>query len=128
MTYLSLLLIIKIAVTFLIVALPFFIFSKEKIDKIFGVKDGSLAVYRLYGVAVLALLFGYGGGLWQISQGAFPTGVIIMGIVSNGGATLVQMFTGSYKKSKLLTGFFAIVAIGLILALCLPDMAMSSVL
>ncbi|MEM1378361.1 MAG: hypothetical protein AAGG69_13330 [Pseudomonadota bacterium] len=89
-----------------------------------GINAETSYLFRLYGVAILSLLVGYAGGIWQASQGVFPTGIIIMGIVSNGGATLALLLTGTAGKNVYLTLFFGIVTLCLALALVFRGSAM----
>ncbi|PCI53367.1 MAG: hypothetical protein COB36_13090 [Alphaproteobacteria bacterium] len=125
MTALTLLFLIKIFVTLIMVAAPLLLLSKERLESAMAIEAKSTSFFRLYGVAILALLFGYTGGAWQVSQNVFPIGVIIMGIVSNGGATLVLIKTGTASRSKFLTVFFGSITICLFLVLAFQDAAMS---
>ena len=56
MTILSAILIVKIGVTLFAVALPFLLLSKENLDERLEMTAESSSLYRLYGVAVFALL------------------------------------------------------------------------
>lgn len=123
MTALTLLFFIKILITLIMVATPFILLPKAKLEAAMAIKAKSTSLFRLYGVAILALLFGYAGGAWQVSQGVFPLGVIIMGIVSNGGATLVLLKTKAASRNKFLTVFFGIVTTCLLLVLAFPKIA-----
>ncbi|WP_109356882.1 hypothetical protein [Sphingorhabdus sp. EL138] len=126
MTPLTILLIIKIAVSLLTVVTPFVVFSGEKIDAIMNMKSKSTTLYRIYGIAVLALLVGYSGGIYHITQGEFPIGVVFMGIVSNLGATSALLATGAFERNKFHTFFFGSIGIGLVLAILSPDLAMAA--
>ncbi|MGF1545234.1 MAG: hypothetical protein ACFB00_12180 [Parvularculaceae bacterium] len=109
--------------TFVAVAAPFLFLSKRRIDRLSGF-DGALALYRLYGVAVLALLVGYAGGLVETLGGATPYGVIAMGLVSNAGAAIVLMATGVASRRPLSTGFFGLIAAALGACALFPDAAL----
>jgi len=78
--------------------------------------NGARSLFRLYGVAVLALLVGYASGFWAIADGRFPFGVAAMGFVSNAGAAAILVATGGWRRAKFLTVFVAGIAIALVLA------------
>ncbi len=126
MTILTIVLIVKIGVTLFAVVLPFLVFSKEKLNQVLQMTAESPSLYRLYGVAVLALLVGYGSGVLQIAQDMYPSGVIAMGITSNAGAALVLFLTGAAKRNKSLTVFFTLIAVCLIGAFLNPEAAMTA--
>ncbi|MEM9725028.1 MAG: hypothetical protein AAF909_06145 [Pseudomonadota bacterium] len=128
MTALSLLLIIKIVVTLLTVALPFLLLKKQWLDRIAGFGHVDVALYRLYGVALLALLVAYTSGIWLIEhQGSFPWGVVAMGLVSNTGAFLTLCLTGRLRTSPALTIFFGLIALGLGASAIQPGSALTAV-
>ncbi|MEM1403917.1 MAG: hypothetical protein AAGG55_11345 [Pseudomonadota bacterium] len=120
MAPLSILLWIKIVGTFFPVAAPLLVLPKSKIDALSGFEASDLGLYRLYGMAVLALLVGYFGGYLQVLQGAYPMGVIAMGIASNGGAFIIMLLTGRAKKTPFAAAFFALITIGLVTTLVAP--------
>lgn len=126
MAALSLLLWIKIIGTFFPVAAPLLLFPKSEIDKRSGFEASDITLYRLYGMAVLALLVGYAGGYFQVLNGTFPIGVIAMGFVSNAGAFLVMLMTGRAAKTPFSAAFFGLIAFGLALAFLFQDAAMAS--
>jgi len=126
MTILTTVLIVKIGVTLFAVVLPFLVFSKEKLNLLLQMKAESPSLYRLYGVAVLALLVGYGSGIHQIVQDIYPSGIVAMGITSNAGAALVLFLTGAAKRNKFLTVFFTLIAVCLIGAALNPGAAMTA--
>lgn len=113
MSVFALLLIVKIVVTLLGVALPMLLLRRTAIDGLLGMQN-TLALYRLYGVAITALIVAYvtafvdhlvgGNGLW----------VLPVAITSNAGAVLVLAFTysGAFRWPGLL--FFGAVALGFI--------------
>jgi len=110
---LSILLWIKIIGTLLPVALPLLVLSKERINELSGFQASDPALFRLYGMAILALLVGYAGGYFQVLDGTYPIGVIAMGFVSNAGAFLILLLTGRGLKAPWEPGFFGLIAIGL---------------
>ena len=124
MTPLLLLLAAKVTVTMAFVAGPFLLLSKQAIEARLSITASNSGLFRLYGVAMLALTTAYSGGIWQITQNVFPLPIVLMGIVSNLGATIALLSTGFWKSSRLLTGFFAVIGLSLVLALALPEFAM----
>lgn len=128
MTYLTLLLAVKIAVTFLLVAAPFLMFPRAKLEKAMGVAAQSSTLFRLYGVAVLALLVGYGFGIPAAQSGHFPWGVATMGAVSNGGAALALVFSGAAARNPAMAGFFIAIVAGLVASMLFPGLALSPIL
>ena len=76
MTPLELLLIVKISVTLITVAMPFLLLPANRIEQIAGFGAAEPLLYRLYGVAILALLVGYFGGLQSALGGELPQGVL----------------------------------------------------
>jgi len=125
MSVLALILIAKMSVTLLAVVIPFLFFPKPTLDRTvgFGAPDG--VFYRLYGVAVLALLVAYGVGYVQVQEGIYPEGVVWMGLVSNGGATLVLILMGQARKTPVFTAFFAAIAVGFAAAVLQPAAVMA---
>ena len=125
MAPLSVLLWIKILGTFFPVAAPLLVFPKARIDALSGFSPSAVSLYRLYGMAVLALLVGYTGGYFQVVDGVFPIGVLAMGFVSNAGAFLVMLLTGRARKTPLSAAFFGFIAAGLAAAFIFEDAAMT---
>ncbi len=110
MPFIALLLSVKIAVTGLCVAAPFLFLPTARLAQMTGVEGGG-NLFRLYGVAVLALLFGYASGFPQIAMGYFPWGIVLMGLVSNGGAALILFATGAWRKQRAISVFIAAITI-----------------
>ncbi len=75
MTWLSILMIVKIAVTAALIAAPFLLASRQVLAKRIGVETSTSAMFRLYGVAMAALLVGYGFGIVAAQAGVFPWGL-----------------------------------------------------
>ena len=126
MNALGLVLAIKIIVTIIFVAVPFLLLPQERLRAMFRTEGaGSGTLFRLYGVAMLAILANYAYGLWAAMHGQFPWGVIAMGIISNGGAVLVSLWMGSWRRAKVLNAFFAAVAIALVLAAIFQQQALA---
>lgn len=115
MPLISLILAAKIAVTAPLMAAPLLLLSEERLNALFAVNGGG-RVFRLYGVALSALLVGYASAFWTIAEGRFPWGIVAMGVVSNGGAALMLVFTGAWQQTRLALAFLAAVTLALILA------------
>ena len=113
MTSLEILLWIKIIGTLIPVAFPLLFFPKSVIDQRSGFEASDASLYRLYGMAVLALLVGYFAGIVQVWHDEYPTGIIAMGFVSNAGAFLIMLITGRAKRMPLSAAFFGLIAAGL---------------
>ncbi|MCI5043638.1 MAG: hypothetical protein MRY72_02980 [Aquisalinus sp.] len=125
MTPLSILLTIKIFGTLVPIALPFLLFPKHLIEKLSNFEASDIALYRFYGVAILALLVGYAGGLFQLQEGVFPAGVVAMGLVSNAGIVMAITLTGRLSKMPVSAIFFGSIAIGLLVSHLNQEMAMT---
>lgn len=122
-SFLSALIFFKIAATFFLVCLPFLLMTGSRLDQIAGVKAKSNTLYRLYGIAVLALLFGYATAFPLLQAGQFPGGVVIMGAISNGGAAFILFIGSSRVAKRVFAPVLAAIFSGLILSLALPDFA-----
>ncbi len=127
MTWLTLLLMFKIAFTAIAASFPLLFFSKEKIASTLEIGSDAIPVCRLWGVAVTALLVGYAGGITQAEAGIFPSGVVIMGIVSNIGHTATLLQTGIWRKTKVATMVYAAIALALTLAMMAPTTALTRI-
>jgi hypothetical protein len=126
MTAIALILVIKITVTGALTAAPFLLMPEPKLAAMFRTSgDGARAIFRLYGVAVLALLVGYGSGFWTIADGRFPFGVAAMGFVSNGGAAAALLVTGGWRRARFFTVFLIGIAVALLLAAAFSRQALA---
>lgn len=125
MSPLGILLWIKIIGTFFPVAAPLLLLPKQTIDRVSGFEPSDVSLYRLYGMAVLALLVGYAGGYFQVAQGEFPTGVVAMGIASNAGAFIIMLITGLAAKTPIAAAFFGLIALGLVMCLIFQGFAIA---
>ena len=126
MSWLSLLLTLKISATTLLVALPFLFASKPLLEKFTGLQARQPMFFRLYGVAITALLVGYGFGIPVAERGEFPWGVTWMGLVSNGAAAALLLAHARSNTVNRLSGiFFGLIALGLALAMSAPAGALS---
>jgi len=127
MSFFSIILFFKIIVTLTIIVVPFILTPKEKIDKMMGMTSPSPYLYRLYGVAVLAILVAYSGGIYQASIGIVPWAVIAMGLVSNFGATLTLLLTNVAKRNLFHTIFFGAISISLLWVTLFPKKAIEPI-
>lgn len=126
MSFLSLLFIIKISVTALLVVLPFLFAPLAKLEVVTRVSAQGTLFFRLYGVAITALLIGYGFGIPVAESGQFPWGVATMGLVSNTGAAVLLLRASKSGGSNFWMGtFFALVAVALAASMCVPNLALS---
>ncbi len=125
MTYLTLLLAFKIVVTALMVSLPFVFLPAKHLQARFNLGAEALPLARLYGIAVTALLVGYGGGIAPAQAGVFPWGVVAMGIFSNLGATIGLFVTGAWRRSVAAPIIFGGIAVALVFAALLPSVALT---
>lgn len=126
MSYLALLLVTKISVTALLVALPFLVAPVAKLEATTRVSAKSTLFFRLYGVAIVALLVGYGFGIPAAESGQFPWGAVSMGLVSNAGAAFLLLRASKLSSSSFWLGtFFALVAVALVISMGAPSLALS---
>lgn len=118
------LIMIKLFITIIFLARPFLLWEPAKLDCLMVVSGDHTIIFRLYGVAMLALAVAYGGGALQASQGEFPWTIVWMGMVSNLGAGLVLLVLG--RTSFLKVGAFVFLGIGFAFGLCalLPESAL----
>ncbi len=125
MSWLSLLLIMKISVTGLLVAAPFMLLPRVMLEKSTNISTPTPLFFRLYGVAITALLIGYSFGIRAAEAGHFPWGVVCMGVVSNGGAAILLLaYSRGNKVNQMLLVFFGLVALALVSAMFLPASAL----
>ena len=127
MTWLGAILAVKIVVTALASAIPFLILPPARLATLAGTDIQAKPLVRLYGVAITALLVGYASGFWTIAEGVFPWGVVAMGIVSNGGATLAIVHTGVWLRILPMVLFLGGITLALIAAAALPNWALSPI-
>lgn len=126
MNAINLVLIFKIAITIGLLAVPFLLLPKQRLEKFVRLSGESAILFRLYGMAMLALAVAYLGGVWTVQQGIFPWTVVLMGLVSNGGATVLLLLLGDRKSKRFIAPVFGGIAIGLFLCALHPATAMTS--
>lgn len=124
MTALGVLLVFKIGVTAVTAVLPMVLLPTAAVTRRLGIEPSAVGYIRLYGVALLALLVGYAGGLATLAEGVFPTGVVWMGLVSNGGAAIALVATGVHRRLPMAAPLYGFIALGLAAALMWPALAM----
>ncbi len=127
MTLLDIVLIVKIAVTGLLVGLPMLLLPHAMLLKRLGIDEVALPYIRLYGLAIMALLVGYASAFSGFIGGEFPTGIALMGIVSNGGGFVTMLITGLAARQKLLAGFLLVIATALVVSVLIPDIFMQAI-
>ena len=127
MNILVLVLVTKVAGTFVLVAMPFLCLRGETLNRMMGTSGGT-TLFRLYGIAVLALLIVYGFGLADALRGQFPYGVAVAGLVSNAGAALVLIAHGVWQRNLPVFALLSVAAIGLAMCLFFPELATSRIL
>ncbi|MEP2988180.1 MAG: hypothetical protein ABJN65_10105 [Parasphingorhabdus sp.] len=127
MTLLDIVLIVKIAVTGLLVGLPMLLLPRALLLKRLGIEEVAIPYIRLYGLAIIALLVGYASAFSGFVGDEFPLGIALMGIVSNGGGFLTMLVTGLATKQRLLAGFLLVIATTLAVSVLSPDMFMQAI-
>lgn len=122
-SFLSALIAFKILVTLLLVCVPFLVLAPARLGALTGVSDPSGQIFRLYGVAVLSLLVGYATAFSTLSEESFPWGIVIMGAISNGGATLVLSRARTSRMRRLFLPLYGAIFVALVLSMAFPDVA-----
>jgi hypothetical protein len=95
MSNLSKVLAFKIAFTMTVAGIPLLLFPTSLLQWLGFVVPEPRIFLRLLGMAYAALVVGYGFGLRDSIRGIHPSAVIWVGIVSNGGATLMFALAAS---------------------------------
>ncbi|MEM1156418.1 MAG: hypothetical protein AAGI44_19965 [Pseudomonadota bacterium] len=127
----------KIVITTLLWALPFLLAPTNVLQLLMGAVPEPIFNLRLLGWAYVALITGYIGGLLQARGGVMPLQIIAMGLVSNGGASLLVLGhlvwgTGADLRGipAFLTWFsgiaLALITMGLLLAVAQYKRALAS--
>jgi len=124
MTFLGLLLVFKIGVTLIMASIPMLMLPGERLMATLKIGAEALPLARLYGVAITALLVGYASGFAPAAAGIFPWGVVIMGIVSNGGVTITLVITGAWRRAVPAVAVFGSIAVALIGCALAPGAAL----
>ena len=126
MTYLDLILLVKIGGSAVFLVLPFLFLPAGRLMPLLQIEgsEAAMPMMRLYGLAVLALLVGYSFGLSWVSGGNFPVGVVVMGLVSNGGGAIFLLASGGYRKAAAMTAYLIAIAVSLAFGIANPAMVM----
>jgi hypothetical protein len=124
MTWLSLLLLFKIAYTLLTTVGPLLLLPARRIGDALAVGPEAIPFLRLYGVALLALLVGYSSGVPAAEAGQYPGGIVAMGLVSNAGAAVTLVRTGAWRRTPAAAPVFGAIGVGLALAAAAPEAAL----
>ena len=120
MIFLSILLITKIVGTIAIASIPFLFYPQQKLEGMTQVSAANPGLFRLYGVAITALLIGYSFGLYDTLNGVFPYYAVVTGVFSNGGAALFLLkYAQKTALNTFVTAFFGVIAILLTVVLVL---------
>lgn len=121
MSYLIAVLSVKIIVTLIVVVYPTFLRPVEALNKSFGTDLTDPYLFRIYGVAISALLVAYAYGIFLAQSGVFPWGIVLMGLVSNGGASAVMLVLAGWEKQRagilLFGGIFCALLVAVVLEL-----------
>ena len=123
MSFLALVLTAKIVLTGILTAVPFLVLPGARLAAVTGVTGGGETLFRLYGIAIVALLVGYASGFWALARGEFPWGVVAMGLVSNAGGASLLVASGAWRRAKPITFVVAAVAVSLATCAAWPDLA-----
>ena len=98
MNGLAIVFIIKIGFTLVLWCLPLLMVPEILLIKLGLPKPSSMLFLRLLGMAYLALTVGYGFGLIETLNGGHPRDIVLMGIISNGGACLILLINGVFRS------------------------------
>ena len=120
MSILFLIFLLKIFVSLIAIVAPFLFWSAERIGARLSIDAASPLFFRLYAIAILALLVGYAGGAVEVWRGEFPWPIVFMGIVSNLGGAMVLIANGGAKTMPFSTVFFGGVGAALLWAALNP--------
>jgi len=127
MTYFTFLLLVKIVVTLPLIAMPFLLLPKQQLEKFTSSQHDNVLFFRLYGLAITALLVGYASAIPLAQDGVFSWGVAIMGLVSNTGGSALLFSLGKGKNNMILALFFGLIAVSLVLTMIFPSIAISDI-
>ena len=125
MAWLTWLVLFKITVSVFVLVIPFLFFSKEKLEQIMHIKTDSKLLFRLYGVAIVALLVAYASAIPMAEITIFPWWIVFMGVVSNCGASVCMWLASDGSPNYKLIGLFGGIGIGFILSAMNPALALS---
>ncbi|MEM9731487.1 MAG: hypothetical protein AAF997_23130 [Myxococcota bacterium] len=98
----------KVGFTLAVWAIPMLLLPASMLEAVVGFVPEPMLWVRLLGWAYLALCVGYLDGLRIAQRGMFPRGVVLMGIVSNGGAAVLLLLSRLFGVASELQGLPAI--------------------
>ena len=124
-SFLSLVIGFKIIVTFVSVSRPFLFAPKPSLEELTEITAHSDTFFRLYGVAITALLVGYASAFPTMWSGQFPWGIVLMGTVSNGGAAYVLLRHPTPGKLRSSAFLFGAIFVALLASMMMPQLAIS---
>ncbi|MGH1412234.1 MAG: hypothetical protein ACRBB0_02000 [Pelagimonas sp.] len=124
MSALALLLIAKILITVPLIAI-FGFASNKRLNTLTGQWGHDPLIYRLYAVALSALLVGYLAALLTVLEQQVPWGMLWVGLVSNAGAFAMIMVWSLNPKMHRAAWAFGAIAAGLVLTLVYPAQAVA---
>ena len=106
--------------------MPLLFAPLDKLEAVTRVNAKSTLFFRLYGIAITALLVGYGFGIPVAESGRFPWGVASMGLVSNTGAAFLLLRASKPRTIGFWMGtFFALVGVALAVSMGAPGQALN---
>ncbi|MBO9464297.1 hypothetical protein J7443_03570 [Tropicibacter sp. R15_0] len=126
MSPLALLLTVKILLTLPLIGL-FGFATNARLNNLTGQWGQDPLIYRLYAVALSALLVGYLGALFAVLDLQVPWGMLWVGLVSNAGAALMIVTWSCHPRLRRSAWAFGTIAAGLVIALIFPAQAISPV-
>ncbi|WP_109355486.1 hypothetical protein [Sphingorhabdus sp. EL138] len=125
MSRLTLLLVFKIIFSLGTLVLPFLILPADRVADMLGTEPMPL-LYKLYGVGISAILVGYASAIPAAQRGELPSGILLMGLVSNAGGALTLFAFQVEGVAAILGGVFAGIAFALLTALLAPQVMLRS--
>lgn len=127
-SFLSLVIAFKISVSLVLLVFPFLLASQERLERLTGTTAASPLFFRLYGVAISALLVGYAFAFPTLQAGQFPWSVAIMGAISNGGGSYLVLKGRTSRASRVQGYLFGGIFLALMVSMVLPDLATRRIL
>ena len=112
----------KIALTLAAWALPLLLLPASALAALIGLAPEPPLTARLLGLAYLALVVAYAGGLRAAGEGRVPWAVIGVGVLSNGGAAVLLTASPAAGSPLLLASAAASALIAAALAACAWDL------
>lgn len=127
MSALALLLTAKILLSLPLIA-TFGFANNSRLNNLTGQWGQDPLIYRLYAVALAALVVGYLAALFVALDLQIPWGMMWVGLISNAGAFVMIMTWSLNPRVRRAAWPFGAIAAGLALALLFPDQAAAPLL